>query len=67
MRQAEPVVVPRWIQLVLLPLAIIAAWEILRAAGPVLLLFVIAGLIALLLNPAVAWLQVAASRAGSRS
>ncbi len=39
------VVVPRWIQLVLLPLAILGAWATLRAAGPVVLLFTIAGLI----------------------
>jgi predicted PurR-regulated permease PerM len=55
--RSEPVVVPRWIQLVLLPLAIIGGVALLRAAGAVLLLFVIAGLIALLLNPAVSWLH----------
>ena len=53
----EPVVVPRWIQLVLLPLAILGAWALLRAAGPVVLLFTIAGLIALLLNPMVSFLR----------
>ena len=52
-----PVVVPRWIQLVLLPLAILAAWALARAAGPVLLIFVIAALIALLLNPFVTMLR----------
>jgi predicted PurR-regulated permease PerM len=52
-----PVVVPRWIQLVLLPLAILAAWGLARAAGPVLLIFVIAALIALLLNPFVTMLR----------
>ncbi len=53
---AEPprAVVPRWVQLVLLPLAIIALWALAKAAGRVLLLFIIAGLIALILNPAVA-------------
>jgi putative heme transporter len=50
-------VVPRWVQLVLLPLAIVAAWAIAKAAGKVLLLFIIAGLIALILNPAVALLH----------
>jgi predicted PurR-regulated permease PerM len=50
-------VVPRWVQLVLLPLAVVAAWTVLNAAGPVLLLFVIAALIALLLNPFVAFLR----------
>jgi len=47
-------VVPRWVQLVLLPLALVALWAIAKAAGKVLLLFIIAGLIALILNPAVA-------------
>ena len=50
-------VVPRWVQLVLLPLAIIAVWAIAKAAGKVLLLFIVAGLIALILNPAVALLH----------
>jgi len=52
-----PVVVPRWIQLVLLPLAILAAYALARASGPVLLLFVVAGLISLLLNPFVTFLR----------
>ncbi len=47
-------VIPRWVQLVLLPIAIVAVWALAKAAGKVLLLFVIAGLIALILNPAVA-------------
>jgi predicted PurR-regulated permease PerM len=51
------VVVPRWVQLVMLPLAVIGAWALIRAAGPVVLLFVIAALLALLLNPFVALLQ----------
>jgi predicted PurR-regulated permease PerM len=51
------VVVPRWVQLVLLPLALLALWALARAAGKVLLVFVIAALIALILNPAVAFLQ----------
>jgi predicted PurR-regulated permease PerM len=50
-------VVPRWVQLVLLPLALLAVWAIARAAGKVLLIFVVAGVIALILNPAVAFLQ----------
>ena len=52
-----PVVVPRWIQLVVLPLALLGAWALARAAGPVLLVFIIAGLIALLLNPFVTLLR----------
>jgi predicted PurR-regulated permease PerM len=46
-----PVVVPRWVQLVALPLAVLGLYSLLKAAGAVLLLFVIASLIALLLNP----------------
>ena len=46
-------VVPRWVQLVVLPLAIVGVWAIGKAAGKVLLLFIIAALIALILNPAV--------------
>jgi predicted PurR-regulated permease PerM len=51
------VIVPRWVQLVLLPLALLAAWALAKAAGKVLLIFVVAGVIALILNPAVAFLQ----------
>ncbi len=51
------VVVPRWVQLVMLPLAVLAVWVLAKAAGKVVLLFVIAGLIALILNPAVALLH----------
>jgi predicted PurR-regulated permease PerM len=51
------VVVPRWVQLVALPLAVFALWLLAKAAGKVLLLFIIAGLIALILNPAVAFVQ----------
>ncbi len=56
---AEPprVVVPRWVQLVALPLALLALWALARAAGKVLVVFVVAALIALILNPAVALLQ----------
>jgi putative heme transporter len=51
------VVVPRWVQLVALPLALLALWALARAAGKVLVVFVVAALIALILNPAVAFLQ----------
>jgi putative heme transporter len=54
---AERVVVPRWVQLVLLPLALLALWALARAAGKVLLIFIVAAVIALILNPAVAFLQ----------
>jgi putative heme transporter len=51
------VVVPRWVQLVTLPLAVVGLWAVLDAAGPVILLFVIGALVALLLNPFVTLLR----------
>ena len=54
---AEPVVVPRWIQLVALPLLLLLGFAVIKAAGPVVLLFVTAAVIALILNPLVAGLQ----------
>src|SRR2546421_5353911 len=54
---APPVVVPKWVQLVLLPLAILGLWALARAAGPVLLILVAASTAALILNPVVKWLQ----------
>jgi predicted PurR-regulated permease PerM len=50
-------IVPRWIQLVVLPIALLALWALAKIAGEVLLLFIVAGLIALILNPAVSFLQ----------
>jgi predicted PurR-regulated permease PerM len=52
-----PVVVPRWVQLVAVLLGGFAVYAIARAAGPVLLLFLTAGIIALMLNPLVASVQ----------
>ena len=55
--QAAPVpraVVPRWVQLVVLPIALLSVWIVVQVAGKVLLLFIVAGLIALVLNPLVA-------------
>jgi len=49
--------VPRWVQLVLLPIALLGLWALARAAGKVLLIFIVAAVIALILNPAVAFLQ----------
>src|SRR5918997_2242732 len=49
--------VPHWVQLVVLPLAIVGLFLLLRAAGPVVLLFTIAGIFALLLNPFVSVLR----------
>jgi predicted PurR-regulated permease PerM len=48
-------VVPRWVQLAVLPIALLAVWALLGVAGSVLL--IVAALIALILNPAVAFLQ----------
>jgi predicted PurR-regulated permease PerM len=48
-----PVVVPRWIQLVVLPLALLALWALARAAGTVLLILLAASTVALILNPPV--------------
>jgi predicted PurR-regulated permease PerM len=54
---AAPVVVARWVQLVLLPLGVLAFYALARAAGIVLLLFMVAGVVALILNPVVALLH----------
>lgn len=56
-RPVQPVVVPRWIQLVAVPLALLALWALARAAGTVLLIFIVAGVIALILNPLVKLVQ----------
>ncbi len=50
-------IVPRWVQLVLLPISLLALWAVAKAAGKVLVIFIVAALIALILNPAVALLQ----------
>jgi predicted PurR-regulated permease PerM len=52
-RPVPPVVLPRWMQLVLLPLAILGLWALARAAGTVLLILIAASTIALILNPLV--------------
>jgi predicted PurR-regulated permease PerM len=48
-----PAVVPRWIQLVVLPLALLALWALARAAGVVVLILLGASTVALILNPVV--------------
>jgi predicted PurR-regulated permease PerM len=53
----QRLLIPRWVQLVMLPLAVLGLWVILQAAGPVLLLFIVAALVALLLNPFVSILR----------
>src|SRR6185437_4599320 len=52
-----PVVVPRWVQLVLLPLGLLGIWALARAAGTVFLILVIASVVALILNPLVRMLE----------
>jgi predicted PurR-regulated permease PerM len=53
----KPVVVPRWIQLVVLPLALLALYALARAASTVTLIFLVSSVIALILNPLVKRLQ----------
>lgn len=50
-------VVPRWIQLVGLPLLLVLAWAIATTAGHIVFLFLVAALLALLLDPLVRGLQ----------
>ena len=56
-RPVAPTVVPRWVQLVVLPLALLGLWALARAAGPVLLILVAAAVIALILNPLVQMIE----------
>jgi predicted PurR-regulated permease PerM len=49
--------VPRWIQLVGLPLLLLLGWVLATAAGHVVFLFLVAALVALLLDPVVRALQ----------
>jgi predicted PurR-regulated permease PerM len=53
----QPVVVPRWIQLVALPLGLLLLYAVAKAAGTVVLIFLAAGVIALILTPLVGGLQ----------
>ena len=53
----SPVVVPRWIQLVLLPLGLLGLWALARAAGTVFLVLMVASVVALILNPLVRMLE----------
>ena len=54
---AAPVVIARWVQLVMLPLGVLALYALAHAAGVVLLLFVVAAVVALILNPLVSLVQ----------
>jgi len=56
--------IPRWIQLVGLPLLIVFGWVLATTAGHAVILFVVAGLIALLLDPIVRTMGRARVRRG---
>jgi len=56
--------IPRWIQLVGLPLLLLFGWVVARAASHALFLFLVAALIALLLDPIVLALRVLRLRRG---
>jgi predicted PurR-regulated permease PerM len=51
------IAIPRWIQLVGLPLLLVLAWVVAKAAGHAVFVFIVAGLVALLLDPLVRGLQ----------
>ncbi len=57
-------VVPKWVQLVLLPLSLLGLWALARAAGPVLLILIAASTGALILNPMVKVLERGRVRRG---
>jgi predicted PurR-regulated permease PerM len=57
-------VIPRWIQLIGLPLLLVFGWFFARAAGHAMFLFLVAALIALLLDPIVRTLGVFRVRRG---
>ncbi len=65
-RTPKQVVVPRWIQLVVLPLGLLALYALARAAQTVVLVFLVATVIALILNPLVKRLQRPLGRRGLR-
>src|SRR6476619_7513826 len=46
-------VIPRWVQLVGLPLAVIGLWQLIAAVNHAVFIFIVAALIAILLNPIV--------------
>ncbi len=54
---AQPVMVPRWVQMVLLPLALLGLWELGHAMGTLMVVVSGAGVIAVILNPLAKFLQ----------
>ncbi|TDW93434.1 putative PurR-regulated permease PerM [Kribbella pratensis] len=53
----EPVVVPRWVQAIVVAVALFALTALARAAAPVLMIFLVAAVVALIVNPLVVGLQ----------
>jgi predicted PurR-regulated permease PerM len=60
---AAPMMVPRWVQMVLLPLALLGLWELGHAIGTLLVVVVAAGVIAVILNPLAKHFQTVVPRA----
>ena len=61
--------IPRWVQLVGLPLILVGAWQLVSAVSHAVFIFVVAALIAILLNPIVrafCGVQAAAAARGAR-
>ena len=50
---SRKVLIPRWVQLVGLPLLVVGAWQFISAVSHAMFIFVVAALIAILLNPIV--------------
>ncbi len=56
-RPVPPVVVPRWVQMVMLPLGLLGLWALAKAAGTILLVLIVAAVVALMLAPIVRTLE----------
>jgi predicted PurR-regulated permease PerM len=55
--RVEPMVVPRWVQAIVVAVALWGVVSLARAAGSVLLIFLVAAVVALIVNPLVGILQ----------
>jgi putative heme transporter len=53
----EPVVVSRWVQAVAVAVALFGLAALVRAAGPVVMIFLVAAVVAMVINPLVTFLQ----------
>ena len=56
-RSPGRIYIPRWVQLAVLPALLIVGWFVLGAVGQVVFVFLVAGLVALVLNPLVHGLE----------